>query len=54
LHTGSVSETIDRLIGLMSEDNNQDYVRTFISRQLISIINQKLIYVDFKDKIITK
>jgi len=58
LHTWSVSETIDRLIWLMSDSNNQDHVRTYISRQLISIINQKLIYVKhkikWKEKIITK
>ncbi len=54
LHTWSVSETIDRLIWLMSEDANQDYIRSFISRQIISIINQKLIYVNHKERIITK
>lgn len=58
LHTGSAAETMDRLVWLMSTWN-QDYVRSFISRQLISIINQKLIHVyskdpDAKDKFITK
>ena len=59
LHTWSVSETIDRLVWLMSSDWNESYVRTFISRQLISIINQKLIYIDSKapdwtERILTK
>jgi len=54
LHTWSVVETIDRLIWLMSEDTNQEYIRTFISRQLISIINQKLIYVKHNDKVTIK
>lgn len=49
LHTWSVSETIDRLVWLMS-DNNESYVRTFVSRQLISIINQKLIHIKKKNK----
>jgi len=54
LHTWSVSETIDRLIWLMSEETNQEYIRTYISRQLISIINQKLIYINNNWKIVTK
>ena len=59
LHTWSVSETIDRLVWLMSDHSNEEYIRTFVSRQLISIINQKLIYIkkknsDWEEKILTK